>query len=109
MVVHRAAPLTEKAERITMVNGYVSLDTRLDEQSRSRDLFPVDDPECLFTEWAKFAAWRSRERLSSLIDAPGFSADREAVAATLEAAIADAQQCVDEMREGDVGMEHYGG
>ena len=31
MVVHRAGPLTELTERISMVNGYVALDTELDE------------------------------------------------------------------------------
>ena len=68
MVVHRAGPLSELTERISMVNGYVALDTSRDEQSRSADLMLVDDPNTLYAEWAKFAAWRSRGRLGSLLD-----------------------------------------
>ena len=43
MVVHRAAPLVKLKERISMVNGYVALDTTVDEQSRTADLIIVDD------------------------------------------------------------------
>jgi len=68
MVVHRAAGLTEPGERITMVNGYVATDTSRDDQSRSADLIHVDDPEALWTEWARFAAWRSAGRLQSVVD-----------------------------------------
>ena len=64
MVVHRAAPLTTLTERISMVNGYVSLDTSQDDQSRTADLIIVDDHESLWTEWAKTAAWRSSGRLA---------------------------------------------
>ena len=59
MVVHRAGPLASLDERISMVNGYVALDTTVDEQSRSADLIALDDHNVLFTEWAKYAAWRS--------------------------------------------------
>ena len=60
MVVHRGAPLTAQAERITMVNAYVALDRSRDDQSRSRDLIGIDDPAVLYTEWARHAAWRAR-------------------------------------------------
>lgn len=109
MVVHRAAPLTELSERITMVNGYVSMDRTIDEQSRCRDLIAVDDHNVLWTEWAKFAAWRSVGKLEALIVGLGFTSDRDAVIAQLEAAIADVRQAIDEMRTGEVPAEHYGG
>lgn len=109
MVVHRAAPITELAERITMVNGYVSLDTTTAEQSRSRDLLAVDPPEVLYAEWAKFAAWRSAGRLRHLVDSLEFTADGDAVAAALEEAIADVQQAVADMRAGEQpSIDHYG-
>ncbi|MGB3734392.1 MAG: hypothetical protein WA964_05515, partial [Ilumatobacter sp.] len=75
MVVHRGGPLTDLAERITMVNAYVATDTTLDAQSRNRDLIGVDDPEALYTEWAKSVAWRSASRLERMIARPGFSSD----------------------------------
>ncbi|MEL6891797.1 MAG: hypothetical protein AAFP84_09385 [Actinomycetota bacterium] len=109
MVVHRAAPLTERCERISMVNGYVALDTTRDEQSRSADLIGVDDPVALYAEWARFAAWRSADRLTALVDDLDWSADPEAAASALERAITDAQRAVDEMRAGQVDAAHYGG
>ncbi|MFK7918126.1 MAG: hypothetical protein AB8G14_08630 [Ilumatobacter sp.] len=107
MVVHRGGPLSDLAERITMVNAYVATDTSLDAQSRNRDLIGVDDPEALYTEWAKSVAWRSASRLEGLIARPGFSRDMEAVAAELEWAIADVRDAIEEMRAGQVGIEHY--
>ena len=109
MVVHRAAPLEAPAERITMVNGYVATDVSADEQSRSRDLIAVDDPETLYTEWARFAAWRTQERLGRLIGELDFSSDPEAAARALEDAIADAQRAIGDMRAGEQDLAHYGG
>ena len=108
MVVHRAAPLREKGERCTFVNGYVAMDTRADEQSRTRDLIGMDDPEVLYTEWAKYAAWRSAGRLQHLIEDLDFTSDAVAVADRLQAAIADAQRAADEMRAGKPPWQaHY--
>ena len=109
MVVHRAAPLTDLSERITMVNGYVSADRAIDDQSRSVDLIGVDDPECLWTEWAKFAAWRSHGRLTTLLDELPFTADRDTVIAQLESSIADVRQAITEMQSGPGNASHYGG
>ncbi|MGI9331603.1 MAG: hypothetical protein ACR2RL_00420 [Gammaproteobacteria bacterium] len=109
MVVHRAAPLTELVERITMVNGYTATDPSLDDQSRPVDLIPVDDHECLWTEWAKFAAWRSHGRLTRLLEELEFTSDPEAVAGRLETAIADVRGAIAEMRGGERQMLHYGG
>jgi len=107
MVVHRAGPLSETCERISMVNGYVALDTSRDVQSRSADLIGIDDPGTLYTEWARYSAWRARGRLDALIDELGFSSDVGEVTAALEAAITDVQQAVAEMRAGAVATAHY--
>ena len=109
MVVHRAAPLAELTERISMVNGYIALDTSRDDQSRTADLIIVDDHESLWTEWAKTAAWRARGKLQSLIDELEFTGDRDAVIAALESAVDDVQRAIDEMRAGERMTEHYGG
>jgi hypothetical protein len=109
MVVHRAAPLDRLTERISMVNGYVSMDTAIDDQSRTADLIIVDDHESLWTEWAKTAAWRARGRLQSLIDGLEFTQDRDAVIAELESAVGDVQRALYEMRSGERMTEHYGG
>ncbi len=109
MVVHRAAPLDRLTERISMVNGYVALDVSRDDQSRTADLIIVDDHESLWTEWAKAAAWRSKGRLTSLIDELEFTSDRDTVIAQLESAVDDVQRAIDEMRTGERMTEHYGG
>ena len=107
MVVHRGGPLTDLGERITMVNAYVATDTSLDAQSRNRDLIGVDDPEALYTEWAKSVAWRSASRLERLIARPGFSPDVALVAAELEWAVEDVQTAIAEMRAGESRIDHY--
>lgn len=109
MVVHRAGPLFTLDERISLVNGYVALDTALEDQSRTADLFVVDDPEVLFAEWAKMAAWRSQARLSALVDELSFTSDKDVVISELERCIADTQRAIDEMRAGEKQIEHYGG
>lgn len=107
MVVHRGGPLTAPAERITMVNGYVTVEPPVDEQSRTVDLIGVDDPNTLFTEWGRSAAWRARQRLDRLIEALSFTSDVEEVSAELRAAVADVDRAVAEMRSGPRRTEHY--
>ena len=108
MVVHRGAPLNKKGERISMVNGYVSMDTSRDDQHRHKDLTLVDDPEALYAEWAKHAAWRARDRLDTLLLDLEFSSDRVAVAAQLDEAIADVKQAVKEMSDlSEHQLHHY--
>lgn len=107
MVVHRGGPLYELAERITMVNAFVPTGPTSAHQTRNADLIGVDDPESLYTEWAKFVAWGSRRRLDRIIDRPGFSADVESITHELGAAILDVQLAIDEMRAGPHAPDHY--
>ena len=107
MVVHRGAPLTAQAERITMVNAYVALDRARSDQSRSRDLIGVDDEAILYTEWVKHVAWRAQGRLGALVDSTGFGLDRELAIEALEAAVADVTRAIEDMRAGERDAEHY--
>ncbi len=108
MVVHRGAPLNSPGERISMVNGYVSTNTTLDDQHRHKDLTLVDDPECLYAEWAKHSAWRAKERLNTLVASLEFNADRQAIADELSDAIRDVTETIDQMRDtGKHEMHHY--
>jgi hypothetical protein len=108
MIVHRGASLDRPGERITMVNGYVSTRTAGDDQHRHKDLTLVDDPETLYTEWAKHAAWRARGRLDHLLAELKFNPDAKQVAIELEEAIKDVSQAIEEMRDdGDHQMHHY--
>ena len=108
MVVHRGAPLNQPGERISMVNGYVATDTSVDDQHRHKDLTEVDDPEVLYTEWAKHSAWFAQDRLATLVSELAFTSDRLAVADQLENAISSVQQTIAEMRhEGRHEIHHY--
>ena len=107
MVVHRGGPLTAQAERITMVNGYVSLDPGADMQSRTVDLLAVDDRELLFYEWTRFAAWRSRNRLQSVIDSIGFGVSAAEASAALQDAVSDVIEAVEQMPTEPPTIEHY--
>ena len=107
MVVHRAGPVFSQCERISMVNGYVSMDTSLTEQARNKDLMTVDDPEVLYTEWAKMAAWRSADRLQTLVDTLPFTSDKDAVIRELQSAIEDTTRAIDDMRRGPGEIAHY--
>jgi hypothetical protein len=107
MVVHRAAPLTERGERITMVNAYVATDTTRDAQSRTRDLIAIDDPTVLYAEWARLTAWRAQGRLAALQDSIRFGTPPEEVITRLEHAIADVTQAIDDMRAGARDAQHY--
>jgi len=108
MIVHRGAPLTEVGERISMVNAYVALDTSGDDQHRHKDLTLVDDPEVLYAEWAKHAAWRARNRLDTLINELEYTPDRKLVAEELDKAISDVNQAIADMRDdGKHDLHHY--
>ena len=108
MVVHRGAPLNKPGERISMVNGYVSTNSSLDDQHRHKDLKLVDPPEALYAEWAKHAAWRTNGKLKTLIEELEFSSDRMSVANQLEAALVDINQAIAEMKDDGVHeMHHY--
>ncbi len=108
MVVHRGAPLHTPAERISMVNGYVSTNTALDDQHRHKDLTLVDPPELLYAEWARHAAWRTKGKLESLLEQLSYTSDRKLVAQQLESALTDIHQAIADMKDdGDHKMHHY--
>ncbi len=107
MVVHRAGPLRSPGERITMVNGYVALDATLRDQSRSVDLIGVDPDDCVYTEWARFAAWRAATRLQSMIGSLGFTDDVAHVTNELRSGIDDVERAITEMQRGAREATHY--
>ena len=107
MIVHRGAPLDAPAERITMVNAYVALDTSRDDQARARDLIAVDPHDVLYTEWTRHAAWRAQTRLGQLIDELPFNQDAASAIGALEHAVADVTTAIDDMKAGHRDAIHY--
>ena len=81
MVVHRAKGLSAPGERITLVNGYVPADIRFPDYTRYDQLFLVDPPHVITSEYARHVAWMGRELLAEHTAAPNYSADRNRFAA----------------------------
>jgi len=90
-----------------MVNGYVSTNTTLDDQHRHKDLTTVDDPQVVYTEWAKHSAWRAKGRLDTLLNQLAFGTDSDIVANELELAIADVTKTISEMRDQNAHEAHH--
>ncbi len=109
MVVHRATRLTERAERITLVNGYVPLTAGVEDACRFPDLTLVDPHHVLFAEWARHKAWLSMGRLASLLDDMPFTDDRQEIASYLKHAISDVESAIEDLSDIDnASMIHYG-
>jgi hypothetical protein len=92
-----------------MVNGYVALDAMLGEQSRTRELVCIDDPNVVWTQWARFVAWRASARLYQLVETPAFGIRPYEAISLLEHAVEDVQRALDDTREGEVPIKHFGG
>lgn len=109
IVMHRATRLTQKAERITLVNGYVSLDISFPDQSRFTDMKAVDEHNVLFPEWARYKAWLSHNKLEALIQELPFTSDRAAICKALREAIADVETAISDIEDtSDNKMLYYG-
>jgi hypothetical protein len=115
MVMHRATRLTRKAERITLVNGYVSLNTSFPDQSRFADMKAVDEHSVLLPEWARHKAWLSRNKLDALIQELSFTGDqqesahRTAICTALREAITDVEMAISDIEDtSESKMLYYG-
>ena len=110
MVVHRAAKLNAVGERITMVNGYVPLQTDAIDYNRFNDLKVIDPHHLLFTEWARHKAWIAQGKLERLIDELEFTDDRQLIINQLKQAVVDVETAINDLSDdAEVTMIHYGG
>ncbi len=109
MVVHRGASLTRPGERITLVNGYVPLNTEIDDVCRFPDLSLVDPHHVLFAEWARHKAWLSIGRLQTLVDEIPFTDDKRVITNYLRDAIHDVETAISDINDTETAsMLHYG-
>jgi hypothetical protein len=88
MVVHRAARLHRRAERITLIPGYVSHDVSRPDPTQTARMLDYGEPGIL-TEVARHAASRARAKLGRLIGDLPFTDNRDRIRRELEAAIED--------------------
>lgn len=110
MVVHQAKGLTAVGERVTMVNGYVTKDTRFPDYSRFDQLALIDPPEVIRAEYARHMAFQGKRIMDARLSEPGFDGEQGDVVAEfskLSDMLVDAAQQIAHAGEGEV--EHFGG
>lgn len=90
LVVHRAERLHARAERITLVGGFIARDATGDDGTNARAMLGWDEPG-LPAELARYKAWVARNRLDALINTLPLEAGEAEIAARLRAAIGEAE------------------
>ncbi len=109
MVVHRARGLTEPAERITMVNGYVPGEIGFPDFTRYDQLYLVDPHHVVTEEYTRHVAWMAREILRQRLDNPAYSEDRSTDAAKMEQLSTLFAEAANQIRHADSAHEeHFG-
>jgi hypothetical protein len=89
MVVHRANRLRHRAERITMVSGYVACDVQIPDPTR--DVVADWGEPGMRAEFARHKAWLARAKLGDLIENLPLTDDVELIRRGLRWAIADVE------------------
>ena len=105
MVVHQAKGLEEEGKRITMVNGYVAADPRIEDYSRYDQLSLVDPAHIVTAEYAR----HETARVHNLIRQAGFDKDRQIYIQSLREAARRLEQAASIIEKADSAqIEHFG-
>ena len=104
MVVHQAKGLREAGERITMVNGYVAADARIDDFTRYDQLKLVDPSDVVTSEFAQHHALLAQR----LVTQAGFVDDKATHIQNLRKAAQRLLAVADEIEQTIEGqLDHY--
>ena len=104
MVVHQAKGLREAGERITMVNGYVAADARIDDFTRYDQLKLVDPSDVVTSEFAQHHAMLAQR----LVTQAGFVDDKATHIQNLRKAAQRLLAVADEIEQTNEGqLDHY--
>lgn len=113
-VFHCAAPLKKPADRVSLVNAYVSLD--IDKPDPTRTFFVEAsgryawlkdevEPHHSWAEYARHTAWLGREKLTHLLDDLPLDAGREQSLAALRQAASDLERAIKTIDAGPLPYE----
>ncbi|HJR20634.1 MAG TPA: hypothetical protein VJ822_03380 [Dongiaceae bacterium] len=91
-VVHRATRLEQRAERITLVPGYVARDAAFPDPTR--DVVATWGEPGIVAEYARHKAWLGRTKLDHMIASIDFDRDPQAIVGALRDAIADVEHAM---------------
>ena len=109
LVVHRGASVTKGDERTTLVQSFVPDTPNYADISKLVDCKLVDDPDVLYTEWARYKAFLAQRRLTQFIEEVPFSDDTGMLCQSLRRAIRDIEEAVLELSDSSEGrLVHYG-
>lgn len=90
---HRATRMDRPGERITLVPGYIAVDTTVPDPTNVEQIIHWDEPG-IMVELARHVAWLSSDKLRRLIENLPLSSDRVAIVSALHGASADIQRLI---------------
>lgn len=99
LVVHRATAVSEGKERTTLVQSFISDDPSFVDISKLNDCRPVDPPDILYSEWARYKAFLSQRKLNKLLETLPNSEDKNMICLELRKAIRDVEQAILEISD----------
>lgn len=107
LVVHRASAVTEGNERTTLVQSFIGEDPDFADISKLSDCRPVDPPEILFSEWARYKAYLSQRKLQKLMETLPNTEDKNKICMELRKAIRDVEEAVLEISDPTEARLHF--
>ena len=93
LVMHRATRLSEPAERITFVTGFVARDVKYPDPTRNR-VAGWNEPG-IIAEFARHKAWLSRQKLDAFIARVALGASSSDITSQLRDCLADATSAIE--------------
>ncbi len=107
LVVHRASAVTEGTERTTLVQSFISENPDFADISKLSDCRPVDPPEILFSEWARYKAFLSQRKLHKLMEQLPNTEDKNHICLELRKAIRDVEEAIMEISDPTEARLHF--
>ncbi|MCR9203515.1 MAG: hypothetical protein NXH75_02990 [Halobacteriovoraceae bacterium] len=107
LVVHRASAVTKGTERTTLVQSFISNDAEFKDISKLSDCRPVDPPEILFSEWARYKAFLSERKLRKLMQELPNTEDKNQICLELRKAIRDVEEAILEISDPNEHRLHF--
>lgn len=109
LIVHRANRVDDGLERTTFVQSYIPQSMLRGDISKLDDCKLVDPHEILFTEWARYKAFITQQKLEHLIQNLEFTNDRNTICNELRQAIRDVEEAIFEISDPSEGrLIHFG-
>jgi hypothetical protein len=107
LVVHRASAVTSGTERTTLVQSFISDDAEFRDVSKLSDCKPVDPPEILYSEWARYKAFLSQRKLNKLMHSLPNTENTNEICLQLRKAIRDVEEAILEISDPTDARLHF--